>query len=167
MKHHHPYISIVMDPLFEHKDAFQNVGSSLVSYYEKLFDDVRNAMISDGNLEMPLLFDEPPKRGKPTARVYLVYAPGIEMPWTERLTKSRVQSWIDAQNEIPLYVVVLRSAPKDTAIPREEWSLPFRNAPLQLVGQMNSRTNQFTIEESERNARNLVMLIEQCLNALE
>lgn len=159
------YVSVAIDPLLQDQPAFQDIGSSLVRYYNELYADVRHALLGDSNPNMPLLFEEPFKRGKPAARLYLIYVPEKESSWKNRMTESKIQPWIEEQMDIPLYILLLRNTSSKIALFREVATLPFQNPPLSLAIQRNETTNVFVLEESERNARTMVILLEQLLLA--
>lgn len=159
------YVSVAIDPILQDQVAFQDIGSSLVRYYDELYADVRHALLGESNPNTPLLFEEPFKRGKPAARLYLIYVPEKESSWKNCMTESKIRPWIEEQMDIPLYILLLRNASPKITLPREVATLPFQNPPLSLAIQKNGYTKTFRLEESERNARTMVILLEQLLLA--
>lgn len=168
------YVSAMLDPATDAKAAFHNVGAPLVQLYNALLPEVQKTL-GDLHGPIPILFAEPPRRGLPAARLYVVYVREQAATWRDAAMVEKVRPWTDEQSDVPLFVIALRLAEPNTPLPSlhdgrgplSDPLPPLEKEITQLAGSLSPSSKEFVLEDSPRNTRSMIMLLEQLIVSLK
>lgn len=168
------YVSAMLDPATDAKAAFHNVGGPLVKLYNELLPEVQKTL-EDRHGPIPILFAEPQRRGPPSARLYVLYVRDQDPTWRDAVMVEKVRPWADEQSDVPLFVIALRLADpnlpltplRDGRGPLSDPLPPLEKEITHLAGSLSPSTQEFVLEDSPRNTRSMIVLLEQLVLSLK